>query len=454
MRPPPSPRRPRIALLGAAASAALAVAAAGAIQGCRTEAPPGPNVLLVVMDTTRADRCSFLGHDRATTPRLEEFARDATVFEECWSPSPWTAPAHASLFTGLLQRNHGLHNGRTLHLDQERTTLAELLRAGGWRTGCFTNNPFVSPDHGLTQGFETTDLRFRDDARPYPWAPATHDAVLAWIDRVAEEGRPFFAFVNDMEPHAPYSPPEAVEARFLPPDVPAWAAARARTLAFPETLAIGLGHVPLEPEAARAMRALYDAEVATVDEALGTLLDGLRQRGLLDRTLVVVTSDHGEGLGDHGWIEHATFLWRELLRVPLIVRLPGTFDGGRRVKDVVRLEDVLPTVLEACRVKPPSGLDGVPLTRDLRGRVALGSENATSAMADTARGHFPGIDVSPLLKNRRSAYDGRWHLVVSEGGRPYLFDVAADPAEQRNVADEHPAEVERLEGLLRQIPFR
>ena len=444
--------RSRIARI--AAASVLALAAAGAPAACGPSAAPPPNVLLVVMDTTRADRCSLLGYGRPTTPVLDALARESAVFEDCWSPSSWTAPAHATLFTGLLPRNHGLHNGATLFLDERRTTVAEILRDAGWRTGCFTNNPFISPDHGLSQGFETTDLRFRDAARPYPWAPATTEATLAWIDGVVGEGRPFFAFVSDMEPHAPYTPPTDLERRFAEPGLAAGALARARTVAFPESLGMGLGAVPLPPEIRRAMSSLYDAEIASVDAALGPLFEGLRSRGLLDSTVVVVTSDHGEGLGDHGWVEHANYLWRELLRVPLLVRRPGRFDGGRRVKDVVRLEDVAPTILELCGRKDPGGLDGIPLTRGLPGRVALGSENASDGIARTAEQNFPGVDVSSLTRDRRSVFDGRWHLVLTEGGTAHLFDVAADPAEERDLAQEQPSEVERLKGLAEPMPRR
>src|SRR6185295_19295341 len=144
-----------------------------ALAGCGDPPKPAtrPNVVLLVMDTTRGDRCGFDGYARPTTPRLDAFAKDAVVFTDAWAPAPWTAPSHASLFTGLRPEHHGVMDGVRPFLAEDATTLAERFRAAGWRTGCFTNNDYISKDYGLSQGFEDVAELFRDDtAANYPWA--------------------------------------------------------------------------------------------------------------------------------------------------------------------------------------------------------------------------------------------------------------------------------------------
>src|SRR5262245_11073841 len=151
---------PRLIALLAAAAAAFAVSCSGAHSAAR------PNVLVLVMDTTRADRCSFLGYSRGTTPRLAEFAKDAVTFSDAWAPCCWTGPSHASLFTGLRPEHHGYLESMRRHLDDQETTLAERFRDAGWRTGCFTNNELISREMGLTQGFDLVESLYKDEKRP------------------------------------------------------------------------------------------------------------------------------------------------------------------------------------------------------------------------------------------------------------------------------------------------
>ncbi|MCE9637363.1 MAG: sulfatase [Planctomycetes bacterium] len=409
------------------------------------------------MDTTRADHCTTNGYARPTTPRLAEFAKDAVTFTEAWSPSSWTGPAHASLFTGLQVSNHGILTSPTAHLDERFETLAERLAARGWSTACFSGNPFVAPAFGLTQGFATFESFAPKSGEPPRETPARASTrrALEWMKSQRADGKPFFAFINAMEPHAPYNPPSIVAQRFLRPGTPAAAESEARAMKHPRTLVLGLGLEPLTEDVRAAVTELYDAEIATVDAELGTLLDGMRAAGLLDHTVVVVTADHGEGLGDHGWIEHSVFLHRELLHVPLVVRVPGSLQGGRTESAVVRLEDVAPTVLEACGAGVPSGgdaLDGASLLHDLAGRTARAAEKAPLEWYERAVGLVGDRAAAPVRLARVSAFDGQFHLIVDSDGAARLFDVANDPAELHDVSGTMAAKVSSLTALLPPFP--
>ena len=440
---------------GPAAAALLvaALAAAAGVTACgdRTEPAPAagrPHVLILVMDTTRADRCSVTGYGRPTTPRIDEFARDAVTYTDAWSPSPWTPPAHASLFTGLRPTRHGVTEGGRGALRDEQVTLAEHFRDAGWRTACFTNNAHISPQRGLSQGFEHYDPPHTVEERPYPYARPTHVEAGDWAVKVARAGERFFLFINDMEPHAPYTPPQEVASAFVSPGADPDDVSWATTLNYPVTMGFSLFQEEFSPEKLKVLSDHYDAEVATLDREVGALLDRLRAEGLLDETLVVICSDHGENLGDHHLMEHGMALYRSLLHVPLVIRLPGRFDGGRRVDDLVRLEDVPPTLLTLCGLPVPE-MDGVSLTEPLGGRIARGYFGRAMRYVEEIQRHYPNVDPSVFDRTIQSVYDGRWHYIATSDGGVELFDVDADPAELHNLALENPRQSEEIVRRLR-----
>lgn len=427
---------------------ALAVLAAAALTVASCRASDRPNVLLLVLDTTRADRCSFLGYPRATTPRIDEFAKDAVVFSDAWSPSNWTGPAHASLFTGLRPEHHGFHEGSRLRLSGTPATLAERFAAAGYATACFTNNDFISAEFGMTRGFGEVFPLYRSDNRVYPWAAATHAAAADWAHAMHDAGRPFLLFINDLEPHLRYQPPEDVAKRFVRGTPSESEMVWARNFSNGETLSANLG-VAVPGEAQRALLSdLYDAEVATLDREVGVLFERLRADGLLDSTLVVIVADHGESIGDHGIYDHGYGLNRELLRVPMVFRLPGRFDGGREVRDPVRLEDVPPTILDVCGLPPIANIDGSSLLSDVPGRVARATQPADNIYARRASAEMPKADGSRVAVGIRSAFDGTLHLLDYSDGRVELYAPGEDPKEERNLAASRPADVERLRALL------
>ena len=430
--------------------AVLAAALAGAgwlvWRGAATQ--PRPNVVMIVMDTTRADRCSFQGYARPTTPRLEEFAKDAVVFTEAWSPAGWTGPAHASLFTGLRLEHHGFFAGNRMNLAPSPATLAELLAADGYATASFANNGWFDARYGLTRGFQQAETHAEGEVRPYPWARATHAAAAAWAEARAKEGRPFFLFVNDMEPHLPYTPPDEEEARFVPQGTSPGDLAAARAFDFPTTVSYCLRREELPPGRLELLSSLYDAEIAALDREIGVLLDRLRVAGLLDDAVVVVAGDHGEMLGEQHQTAHGFSLHRAVRHVPLLFRAPDAFTGGRREGALVRLEDVMPTVLELCGARVPAGLDGASLLRDLPGRVSRALQGDDDQTRRRIESLIEGADARPLTVSMRAVFDGRWHYIDYSDKRRQLFDLSKDPAERDDLSAREPAEVARLAALL------
>jgi arylsulfatase A-like enzyme len=435
-----------------AAAAAVVAAAAGAFVLARRAEAPRPNVLVIVMDTARGDRCTVNGYDRPTTPCLAEFAKDAVVYREAWSPANWTVPAHASLFTGLRKEHHGLFEGNRNYLPEGTATLAARLSDEGYATACFTNNSAVSSAFGLTQGFDRVEELFGRSTRTSPWARETHDEAAAWAEDAAKSGRPFFLFVNDMEPHMPYAPPAEFAARFVR-KLPTRAEVEfAHAFNYPHTVSYDIGREELTADQIALMSDLYDGEIAALDAEIGRLIARLSAAGLLDSTLVVVLSDHGEDIGDHHMMEHALGLHRSLLHVPLVVRLPGRFDRGRVVDDLVRVEDVYPTVLEACGADVPADLDGRPLDRDLAGRVALAFQTPQNREMERYEAENGAWDTSRLRRGIRSACDGKNHLIAYSDGTEELYDVRSDPHELRDLRAASPDVAARLRALLPEVP--
>jgi arylsulfatase A-like enzyme len=395
-----------------------------------------PNVIILVMDTTRAGRCSVNGYERETTPALEALAREGINFRNTWSPSGWAGPAHASIFTGRLPERHGFRRGNRLYLDDSFTTLAERLEGAGYRSACLTNNPAVTREFGLAQGFDDYFPLHLDAGRSYPAAPATHRKAIDWAQGARKRGVPFFLFINDVEPHSPYCPPESFREKFVDPSIDPATVQHAMTLSAVDFLAHNLGLEKLPETEIAVLSDLYDAEIACLDQAIGQFIAELRTGDLLDHTLLIITSDHGENLGEHGLMGNLFSLHRTVRQVPLIVRLPGGERAGEVNDEVARLEDICPTVLEVCGLVAPDDLDGQSLLGDLTDRRARATASIASRLIATLKEKSePGSDPEPFPVGLRAVFDGRLHWILRSDGRIEVFDLLVDPGESGSIAE-------------------
>lgn len=413
-------RAPRLtALLAAAPAVVMLLPRPAPIAPFTVAAPavPAPSVLWVIFDTVRVDHTVPGGYDRATTPRLAALAAEGALFERAYSTAPWTLPAHASMFTGLLPTRHGCHD-QNLRLPDALPTVAERLRDAGYRTALLSSNPWVGEGTGLGRGFGHVLDAWRwplsasflpVSALLRPWrgedkgAGVITPAARRWLDQSPAD-RPFFLVVNLMEAHDPYHEvaKEHVGRFTTRPDAVGRSRAYSRALLAP-------GGAPRpDPEARQPLVDLYDAGIYADDEVLGALLDELDARGLLDSTLVIVTADHGEAFGEGGrWGHHVT-PDEEVLRVPLALRLPGAIPAGVRVSAPVSVVDLTPTLLDLLPEGLVAAMDG------LDGRSLMTLLDAGAPWPVYAQAFPPGAD---RLEERVAAlgYDPEafsWRVVV------------------------------------------
>jgi arylsulfatase A-like enzyme len=394
--------------------------------------PPRWNVVLLTLDTTRADALSCYGAPPGSTPALDALAAAGTRFDMALSSAALTPVAHASILTGLDNQAHGLRvmaAGSGFRLPRSVPTLATVLRAAGYATAAVHSAFPVSRWFGFERGFERfesfeTEVDPRSTQRSWnvlEFQRRADETTAIVEDCLRESSRPFFLWVHYWDPHDPLKvpPPE-----YLPADLPRDAAGQ-----------------PLES------RALYAAEVRFVDHEIGRLVERLKQLGEYERTLFVVVADHGEGLGDHGW-QHHRLLYQEDIRVPLILVLPGRAPGAP-VRELVRTTDIFPTLLEVLGIAAPRPVSGRSLLALVEGRP----DEARTAFADAINGYDRNaamVKQRPLDDFAYAVVRGGWKLVYRPAHRAAseLFDLASDPREERN---RFAAEPERVRELLLEL---
>jgi arylsulfatase A-like enzyme len=303
-----------------------------------------PDIVLVVIDTLRADHLSLYGHDRSTSPHIDALGQDGLWFSRAYAQSGWTLPSFSSLFSGLLPHQHRVGRDRkNVHLfgrlDDEVLTLAELLKDGGYRTAAVMNNTFLAPEFGLNQGFDTYDWQGASN-HEIRSASDTVKRGLAWLE---ESEQPALLVLHFMEPHANYAPSEAVRHRFTPDGEP--------PIPVPFTFEDGQRPEPYSGAELDYLLRLYDEEIADADLGVGSLVEGLKAAGRFDQSVLVVTADHGEEFWEHGQFEHGKNLHGELTRVPLVLHGPGL--AGGEVDVVVEHLDLFETLLEIGGTESP-----------------------------------------------------------------------------------------------------
>ena len=406
-----------------------------------------PNVLLLILDTVRAANLSLYHYPRSTTPELERFAQGATVFERAFAAAPWTLPSHASIFTGEWESRLQVDDRH--RLGPQYPTLAEALHARGYATAAFVSNArYTGWESGFTRGFERYDdhpinlwtahnatafgkhVYWRVRTVVAPWlnhvpllwrlrlpkadqhrsAEDISGAFLAWVDR--EQPRPFFAFLNFMDAHMPYTAPDSFRFRFRsamlrPPSPHAWSESPP---------------VPLTPADLRPKLDMYDGSIAYLDSQLGRLFAELERRGLLDNTLVIVASDHGDEFAEHGAVDHGSTLYRFALEVPLVVRFPGHVPAGRRVAQPVSLRNLAATVLELV------GPGHAPLPGRSLARFWLPAGN-TAPDTIVASVRHPSGNLASI------AFQGWRYIHNDETRAEEFYHFEGDPLERWNMVD-------------------
>ncbi|MDG1048658.1 MAG: sulfatase [Planctomycetota bacterium] len=408
---------------------ALGLAACGGAPAPAGAAPP--TVVLISLDTVRADNLSTYGGPEGATPNLDRFAARATRYLSSYSAAPWTMPSHASMFTGLFPFEHGAHSflpgpghrgDNVFALHPRFETVAEALAAEGYATcGVVSNTVYLRPGLGLDAGFQRWDVRREGGA-------AVTARALDWIDRRAGGDRPAFLFVNYMDAHRPYATGA--------PDEDGHAALDGL---IERVMVTG------EPggDVGRGVRTLHQKAVTRLDGEVGVLLDGLQARGLLEDALVVITSDHGEAFGGHGLVEHSKDVYEDLVRVPLLVKAPGQTTGqvsGERSSSV----DVPGLVARALAERGNPAL--VSRFQRAPGNHPVVVENYYSRMFDLER-------FGDRFRRRRvAAFEGSMKVILDSAGPAELYDLDADPDEIKDLAATEAAVVERMaravEGLL------
>lgn len=438
----------------------LALAVLTGCSGLQPGKRQEPNVLLIVMDAARADNFSCYGHDRPTTPNIDRLAGGGLRFTRAVSSSSWTLPAHASLFTGLLPYENGAHSRHGWLVDRI-PTLAELLTRRGYRTAAFSNNPHVDRAQNFHRGFGEFHAVWADTAvcselEPYN-TPHTNKLLLEFIGSDPAPDEPFFAFVNYMDTHMPYFPPEPHLSRFLPPGRPA--DARLDSLCRYNEL---LNDGTLQPtdEEIAAVWAVYDGALSYLDSEIGKVLEHLENTGLLHNTLVIVLSDHGEVYGEYGFYTHGVLLHRPLIQIPLILHHPGLIPEPAVRDELVSITDIFHTLTALLDIRPPLP-EGVTARNLLARRIA---EAPCYSRIYTGRADIEG----GRRHDTRSVWtpDDR-HYILCEGEFSRCFDLKLDfdelhdlcpsqvsPAEVKNVVQKFESRLRRFEETDRDLEIR
>lgn len=428
-------RMARGLLLAADASALVFVIALSAWTASARPAQSPPNVLLISVDTLRADHLGVYGYDRPTSPHIDELARGGVTFERAIAVTNWTLPSHMSMMTGQLPSAHGVHTVQH-RLAGSKVTLAEVLKNAGYQTAAFTGGYNVDARFGFDQGFDLyhgdtlAQLSMEEKRRYGKGIRLSYllPSLDAWLTE--HQSDPFFVFLHFWDVHAPYMPHAEHVERWSP-----GYAGRIDVLTHELVDEFNRPGMPANGDDVDRVRALYDNEISFVDHHLGQLWAVLRKLGLMDNTIIVLTSDHGDELMEHAF-GHGQALYDPEVHVPLIVRYPPKISAGQRVQQVVSSVDILPTILDLAAVPY-----GDAIASEIQGRSLVGSWERSlpglAAVMEVANGRRTALRSDHYKYVRERAKDGR---ITKEE----LYDLRADPAEKQNIFASHGELAQRL----------
>lgn len=428
-----------------------------------------PHVVIIVLDTTRRDMLGCYGHSGGLTPVLDGFAAKSTVYEGAFSPAPWTVPAHASLLTGLYPTTHGCSYEHKVWLDDEFQTIAELLKEAGYRTLALTSNSYLKLCN-LLQGFEHKQLMHgayddlamhsvvRQAGVPERWVDKGSSEVVLDLEKLTEgfaagatRSAPWLLFINLLEPHGPYLPPYSERCAHLPSGAGYW-----ETTRFNAELELEALHARGTTDArTKALaRSMYEAQVRYQDRRLGEIFSLIERLTRGEPTLVIVTADHGEDLGEAGRWGHAFSLSDHLTHVPLIIRYPGTANAGTRVQGLCSLVDIFPTVMESAGLAlPVADMPGRPLSPQ-----TFQPRNEVFLELDPFLPMLTGLELrlgfrSPVVAMRtprKAIRTSDWKYISAANGLHELYDLSLDTEERDNLSGFQPAVEADLMGRLSQ----
>lgn len=445
-----------------------------------------PNIMLIVLDTVRADHLSLYGYNLRTTPFLEKMAEESAVFDNAFSTAPWTLPSHASLFTGLYPSQHNTH-GEHFWLDDSFRTLAERLKENDYQTISFSNNDYVSSYHNLVQGFERCwyKTRWTDDPRTlapnlgnnvhsffrwcwnriqtyvlakiiqnpsslfdYPTAAVTNEAISKWLNHERDIRKPFFIFINYMDAHFPYNPNYETARLFLnEEDIAASYKQKLRNPQIEYLLDLSKGGYTEKD--IYIIKALYDACIRYLDGELENLMKTLKRMRIYDDTMIIITSDHGEYLGTRNRLGHGLGLHDELLHVPLLVRYPNLFDAGARYDTIVNLIDIPTTILS--------------FIGDLENKMNFTRTQVLFDLKDDFRPDIFGEvrfpmhlmvnaslleDNSGLFVEQKCIHNRNYELIWKSRGAHEFYNVFEDPSQVNNL---YSKDNEKAEAMKKQL---
>jgi len=416
----------------------LCLASLGGLVGCaEPKPPPRPNVIVLLVDTLRAQDLGAYGFERPTSPRLDRLAEESFLFEQARAQAPCTFPSVNSILTGLPPSRFASRPNGNMGIPDGVASLPAILHAHGYATAAVSASPIVratpskfNPQGGFDPGFDHFD-----ESCEWRTAACVNRRALEQIDGLTQ---PFFLYLHYMDPHGPYRTRKDWTNRFADPDFDGSQAARlGRPNALAKRITAGETFVAGSPERADIdhMHDLYDDEIAFFDDQLGRLLDTLDERGLLDDTILVLIADHGEQFYEHGHLKHCHTIYDTDVRTPLLIRFPPDVEPTepRRITSPAANLDLVPTILDYLQLTPPEELPGL----SLRPAIA-GADDGESG--DGVR----QVVISEWV-GMRAASDGRFKLILrGRRGKPELYDLANDPGETVNVIDDHRREARRL----------
>lgn len=425
-----------------------------------------PNVLLISIDASRADHFSCYGKVNNVTPHIDELANNGTLFRNAISSAPWTPTSHASIFTGMHQVKHGMREGN-LVLSNRWKTLAEMLLENGYHTVGINGNPYINSTSGLTRGFNEFYQLWRRPKTVYDFfhrlrgylrakfiggglvSQKMTDYVLSWFNQY-DKSKPFFMFLQALEPHFPYRPPREYRSKYVKNHTNQ--NSPKMSVIFSDYNLYNVKKVNLTEDELKYLYDLHTAELAYLDSQLGLVFDRLKKKDLFNNTIIIITTDHGEAFGEHGIFGHQFLLNSSLLHVPLIFHLPGQIPTGLEISALVQTTDIFPTVVDLLHLE--SSLKeqcmGISLSsfRDGPYREYAYAEYDEPVDKLKSFSKYDSIDVAIYRRDLKMIQNLEWKYIWASDGRCELYELSKDSAEKTNLFRNMPEKAEEMEQAL------